>query len=104
MDNNSDKKSSTTQQKISSYNKKPNKVENNERFRKRVNIFESNNSSKNLTEKQYSKQPNENPSQAPPSSRQLNSSTQRSGSYRRAVWSAPYLRNNKKQETTSTNE
>ena len=58
MDNNSDKKNTTTQQKISSYNKKPNKVENNERFRKRVNVFESNNSNKNLAEKLYSKQTN----------------------------------------------
>merc|ERR1719489_387785 len=105
VDKNSDKKNATTQQKISSYNKKPNKVENSERFRKRVNVFESNNSNKNLAEKPYSKQSNEQ--HAPPSSRQLNSSTQRSGSYRRAVWSAPYLRNNenfyKKQESSNEN-
>merc|ERR1719376_1888688 len=80
VDKNSDKKNATAQQKISSYNKKPNKVENSERFRKRVNVFESNNSNKNLAEKPYSKQSNEH--HAPPSSRQLNSSTQRSGSYR----------------------
>lgn len=109
MSKNLDKKTDATQPKIKSYNKKPNKVENNERFRKRMNVFEANNSSKNLLEKTYSKQTNEHLSHAPTSSRQLNSSTQRSGSYRRAVWSAPYLRSNensfyKKKETNFSNQ
>ena len=58
MSKNLDKKTDATQPKIKSYNKKPNKVENNERFRKRMNVFEANNSSKNLLEKTYSKQNN----------------------------------------------
>jgi len=41
---------------------------------------------------------------APGSSRQLNSSTQRSGSYRRAVWSAPFVRSDAERKTETNKQ